>query len=359
MKSPFFIHQLFILLFTLLLFSCSKEETTPNKIFDGFEEEQNLNAVEINGIEEIFFPFAIGLYNDFIILCDIENSPHFFVYELPDFKFIGSFGEDGFGPTEINNPLFMGQFIEKSGKAFIGTFQGSNRSYRLLDFKKAISNKLSNEDVFTFNIPSDGVEALYVVENNNIFYSSGFSNLGEFSIYNAKNEKTNWIKFSNDFDEGYMSSLKQLGLMDLYKSGNVKLKPDKSLLVKAYTFLPKLSIYTPEGELKFSIISKGFEKPEFNRDTQFFKEGTYYQYGNIFLTDNFIYALNVNCPIGGDCSSSNEIHVFNWEGNPIKRMKLNESLGPASPFAVDEKSKTIYAIIPKKENSYFYKFIYE
>ena len=188
--------------------------------------------------------------------------------------------------------------------------------------------------------------------NNNNFAASKFSSNGEFFLYNENNESWKWRNFIPDFDEEYEDLLKDKHVYEEYKRGIIKSKPDRSLFVKAYNFVPIIRIFDTNGELVRTIRRKNLERPRLN--AEYFDDNHSMHYNNVYTTDNHIYALSYNCSVT-DLSQRNcnnvEVHRFDWEGNALVKFKLNEGVGLLSPFVVDESNSKIYTISTVNENT--------
>jgi hypothetical protein len=106
-----------IIAFTVVFFGCSDREINDNiKYIDKFPAIVGLQGSDIKKINNSFFALQMGLKNDILVFCDWEHSPHFHAYKVPDFTFLGSFGQQGRGPGELSNPVFWSQFTNTASE---------------------------------------------------------------------------------------------------------------------------------------------------------------------------------------------------------------------------------------------------
>jgi hypothetical protein len=226
----------------------------------------------------------------------------------------------------------------------------------LIDINKALTSSTYEPEKVIRMPPQIGSAVNIISLDDNIFIGSGNKSDGEFFIYNASTKKLEWKNFFIDYDENFMELLIKSDKLDEYKRGIIKIKPDGSRFVKAFTFIPIIDIYNQDGKIEFSLILKNHEKPNINLKVKQFEGSTKVYYENVFLTDNYIYALNRNCNLedySKNICKDAEIHVYSWDGNAVCKYKLNEGIGPVAPFVVDEANKRVYTVNPKDDNDYY------
>lgn len=337
-----------MLIISLFFNCCTNKTRDKEKIITQFPHSIELSGKPIPKIKNDFFPLHMGLKDSILIFHDFENSPHFHAYKVPEFEFIGSFGIEGKGPGEIQNPSFWGQIEENNGYA-LWTYQMDLCKLVLLDIEKAIYNP-DYEFEKEIDIPVGPGEAVNIIAlNDTTFIGTGAEANGEFFIYNRSQEKIEWKDYySNSFIDNDVNP----DVLSECKRGIIKIKPDKSKFVKALVYLPVIDVYDESGKLDFSIQLSDFVKPNIQGNE--FDSSTMVYYENIFLSDQYIYALNRNCTIEeyNNCNDA-EVHVFKWDGTPVCKYQLNEGIGPASPFVVDELNNHIYTVNPKNEEDFF------
>lgn len=141
------------------------------------------------------------------------------------------------------------------------------------------------------------------------------------------------------------------GAWQLANSGSLFYSPTHQKAILAKSNFDEIEIFDCKRET--SIVVKGPEQisPKFQQIST--PEGefvdltpnirrTYLMSGQ--LTDEHIYLLYSNAyEMTEDVDFGNIIHVFTYDGTPVKRIILNEKI---SSFYVSEKNRTIYTISP-------------
>lgn len=339
-------HTLCLLIIIFFTYSCERKLRDESLfIVNDFPKNVNLQGNSIKGIRSDFYPFQMGLLGDILVFCDWENSPHFHVYQLPEFAYAGSFGQQGRGPGEFLDPLFWGQFEQHDSKK-MWVYQMNTKVLSQIDINESLHTQ-NYESGFSVAIPPETHAAVNIISlNDSIVLGSGFSTEGEFFRFNHKNQKLIWQPFKINYTRRLTTFFKEnLENISILKQGVVKIKPDKTRFVKTLAYVPVIDVYHVNGDHEFSIILKDFYIPDFHEGE--FKPNTRVWYENVFLTDYFIYALNRNCNLqhyqNDECNDI-EIHVFDWNGEPVLAYQLNEGIAPASPFVVDEERQKIYTV---------------
>lgn len=337
-------------------FSCSPgRDLEQLRFFEGFPEVIELQGTPVITGDEKYNPLLIGLKDKLLVICDVDNAPHFHVYQMPEFTYLGNFGQQGRGPSEFQNPLFWGQF-EKSERVKMWIYDVNSLSLSLVDVLAALHDASYKAET-SFVLPNEAYEAFIVLKMaGKNFIGSGAFFQGEFLKFDSEKKHIQWIAQNTHYNKGFRQLIETntdfSNLLTL-KQGITKIKPDQSRFAKALVYAPIIDVYKPDGNLEFTIIRKEFELPVLD-DREI--ENTRAWYENIFLTDSFIYALNRNCTVGqysfDECNDV-EIHVFNWNGEPVALLRLNEGIGLAAPFVVDETNKKIYTVHPHDENHLF------
>lgn len=350
-------YKLFLFsILSLLCISCIENYKKNIKTYTDFPQNRSLVAESIPNISDSIYPQSINLYNDKIILCDYESNPHFFVYKLPNFDFIGSFGKQGKGPTDIHDPVVWNQ-IENNK---IGIYQINLMKFGFYDLDTLLESKLNKNKLNPIYMPPEINDAVNIISlKKDVFIGAGANSKGEFFIYNEKTKDLKWKSFISNFDKKFTQKVLDYDLMSEYKLGMIKIKPDKSMFVKSYIYVPVINVFDNNYNLKFTIKHKDLNQPIIDNAQKSLSPETKMYYTNCFLSDNYIYAVYRNCTLD-DYSNYNcnnvEVHTFDWEGNPVIKYLLNEGIGPLSPFVLDEARDNIYTINPKTEDSYYSSF---
>ena len=348
--------NLLYFLICIILSGCSSEINRKNiHYFNEFPAKASLSGSNCTHFKEDIYPLFMGIKDSLIVFCDIQNDPHIYVYNSADLKYLGSFGSEGKGPNDLNQPLFWGQF-EDSDTLKAWFYEPNILRFSLLNFNEIFTNKILIPEKQFYLPPQIGAAVNILKLQNGRIVASGRINEGEFLIGNLHNEHIRIKPFLIDFDEAYHNRIKDIDLIQSYKQSIMKMKPDGKMFAKAHSYLPIIDVYNEAANLKFSIIRKDISKPVINFNKRQFEENTRVFYINIFLTDKYIYALNRNCTLielNEERANNALIDVFTWDGKPVIRFELNEGISQMAPFIIDELNEKIFTVNPKDPFEYY------
>lgn len=351
-----------LILITFIIFiSCNKENIRENTILiEDFPVVKSLKGEEIKGLNNEISPTMMGLKDSILILCDFEADTHFYVYKVPKFEFLGSFGKQGKDPNNIEDPIFSGQFLNNENPYEIVIHEVNKLRISIVDVMQAINNPNYEHERHIIMPPTVDLSVFVLALNDNRIIGAGPSKEGEFYIYNTKTEAFTWIDFLIDYDEQFMKQLKDFQVITDYKEPKIKIKPDGSKFVKCNMYVPIIDVYNKNTELEFSIELNDYTRPTINENRKKIEGTSKVYYTGLFLTDYYIYALFQNSTSLNEYNENKskvEIHQFSWDGEAICKYKLNEGIYPYfCPFVVDEANKHIYTVNPINEYNYYRKF---
>jgi hypothetical protein len=345
---------LFIVVSFFLTVGCQKDFGRKKIIYyDIFPKTVLLNSNTTSPVKDDIYPIIMGLSDSLLVLCDINSEIHFYVYNVPEMKYLGSFGKQGKGPKDFSDPVFWGQFEQTKTNSKIWVYQTNKMAFTLVDIIKSISTTNAYIEKNIIMSPETGAAVNIISLKNNKFVGGGRVEQGEFFIYNNIKNKIQWKPLIID-DIDYIEAMKTNNLLTSYKQGVIKIKPDKSKFVKIFAYMPIIDVYNENAELSFSIIMRDCKFPSF-RNKQFDEETNVF-FTNVFLTDNYIYALNQNCnllQLSKNSCYNTEILVFDWNGKPVCKYRINETFSSMAPFVVDERNNKLYTISIKESGNFF------
>ena len=128
-------------------------------------------------------------------------------------------------------------------------------------------------------------------------------------------------------------------------SSSDALRPDGKKLAMAMQIVPQINILDIEtGQMNCFRLK---DAPELDYMNGRSREDLHIYYNNIAASSKYIYAVFWGKPLSQlDNTAENsympEVHVFDWDGHFIKRLRLNESVGH---ICIDEKANLLYAKI--------------
>ena len=302
---------IYILFIFLLQISCDKTGTIE---FTGFPvtltlkgekitKEYFLNASEIHIISD-----SLGIFysstNDknFINLINLEN-----------FDIISQCGIVGKGPGELINPGYL--FFNKIDNAIWISDGMKQKIYKYpLD---SIIERSNFKPKVSINYKEYGVITHFEIKDNKLSLYTGET--GDYIFYQISDKTKKGIGNSLIYvpDKKYENIILSWELF--------KRHPSKDLMAIAYARVDKLLIINPTGEIIKKIKGPDFiEIPD-----RYDVNSSIASYTTIRVDTNYIYALYSGNEGSKKDDEGNlrredpsQIFVFNWEGEPIKRVVL-------------------------------------
>jgi hypothetical protein len=294
---------------------------------------------------EVFLPSFLNTYGDLIIIQDDADTMVYKVFNKSTLEFVVSFGKKGMGPNEISfGPTAIHQDIENSG------------GFEFYDFGKKRLIKLSLENILANNItdfsqyvvfPPELINAQRAIflDKEHVVGSGGIRE-GKLFFYNTNTEVIKYTDFipktkkplPTDRDRGY-----------LYNNEMTVNRVAKKVAV-VNNYFKQLEIYNYEGALVANYSFPDTKEPIFYLRESITSDETVLHYNGICSTQDFIYAsyigfddielekLEYNVPT--------EIHIFTWEGDLHKIIKLDR---PIKTLTVTGDNETLIAVDPLSE----------
>jgi len=346
MKKLFF----FICFLTVLL-SC---KVKPYESFSEFPSEIYLThkLIDVNGMAD---PGRIILLKDAIIILDERSDFCFHVLNLANYSPLGSLIKRGRGPSE---EMIIQTMMKLAENQFF---------YKTLSHIKIVDyNTDPTEFTLQHSIPvfvNDLVAAFIL--NDTVYGWNREEREKEFIQYYGAEKML-------DFGAGF--PLSERGFtpqeqMRLFSEKQVTVKPEGQLFAAAYMYLPLLRIFdATDGSLKQEIRFENRKPfPDYLIDgNEADWEYVTQNYWFVKSSNNFIYALYAGKTYGesgyerdgpGNAAVdiSNEIHVYDWDGNPVKKIITDKKM---FDFDVSADDRIIVAI--SKENpDHIYEYRFE
>ena len=128
--------------------------------------------------------------------------------------------------------------------------------------------------------------------------------------------------------------------------------PEKDLFAGNMLFFNQINVFSSDMKTNFSL---SYQPPIDIFETAHLPESDFIlYYSSLQVFSEYIYALYVNKKddLFSHAEGETEIHVFNWKGAPIARIRIPDNI---IYFTVDEKHHYIYGL-KGNEELYRYKF---
>jgi hypothetical protein len=297
------------------------------KEFNKFEHEVNLVHEVVKTPPVLFMVGGMVLTDSVLITVDLKSNTFFQIFKLPAFDYIGGFIKKGKGPNEeITVSPYM-QHIENNKFLY-----QSNSSIKIAKFN---IEKNRIEIINRINLPGKliNLNHAFSIRDNYYGWDLKRNSKKEFVGYNPK------TKNAFDFGHTFPKVEKEISfpMKNMVFAKAIAIKPDKSHFACVYDKFPILRIYKNDGTLLNEtryVNNQNFpqsllEKNPSRKDI----ENIMQNYRKIKATERFIYALYIGKTEGEIDNQenrlndfSNEIHVWDWMGNPIKKILLDKNI---------------------------------
>ncbi|MCC5937639.1 MAG: hypothetical protein JJU34_10175 [Lunatimonas sp.] len=333
----------------LLLFASCQNEYSPvfmgeNPTYVKFKKSYELTG-EITSIENL--GTEIFILDTFLIFSNPGLDTLYHAYSSIDLNWLGSFIKKGEGPNELESPLRPLSGERKGNDFFISFYNRARLGIFHFNLTKSL---IQGADIFQDTISLGNytdVYRAYQLNQDEIFVDNlDFINLNQqYSIYRLVDQKI--TKVNNAVCSG-LQDQSDIFLMAACTIFN----PKQQKYAGGMMFLDQINIYdiyNPENSKAITVNSKITSLIEASRMIMPFKKEYY-----VDLRDSgeFLFGLYANQTrqewATGD--RPGEIHVINWDGQPICKLSTKEKL---VNFDIDRIHNLLYAIT---ENDEIYKY---
>jgi len=340
MKKICFIFVIVSCLFT----ACKKSRLSPVELFS---IQEDLPELKCHFNEDMLARIeAIQCNDSSLIVFDYHSGYSFTLFDLKSENVMGRFGEIGQGPGEIPlgcyGYLYNKNFIiSYDHPCFIATYPIDSLRANIR-FKPLILVK--------YEIP----EALFshvTPVNDTLFFGAGsYRSEYQFVLFDRKNKVIDFnVEIYNAKDETFNISNKFLS-----NQGTLRKHPVEDKFVYAVNNSSNIDFVKISNNKIKLLKSIRLRDPDFTPE----QDGIFYSvlpdahspigYIDISTSRDYVFALYTDKPCI-NAFSSQLILVFDWNGNPIKMLHLNQE---AYYIAVCEKQKRIYAAIKNEDKGW-------
>ncbi len=265
------------------------------------------------------------------------------IYDLIDNKEINSILEIGNGPNEFSDII---SYSHSSDKIAI---------YEKNIFRYSIVDILNDSVINIKRYPKLNTDISTLVGNDQFYITSGYFKQ-RFNLYDIKKKSTFQFGEYPEIIEPLTQNAK-----GMFFQGFGVLNSNKNLYVFATNSIPIVDFYKLDGlepelikrveydsELDFKDLSSDNSiKIQYNNDHQF-------GFRSITSSDKHIlilYSGKTQATDGNLYSSGNEIHVFNFEGDLLKKLKFDI---PLNVIRVDAELGVMYGLSPNSDDAIYY-----
>lgn len=342
-KNKFLYHVIAILVFSL---SCSNQDAINDQTEviitkDSFEPLRISSIQPTNDLEaSVLFPSGIYVQDSMLVVVEQSSRDEIIkLYNVDELSLLTSFGAKGEGPDEFSDSptVLQPQLIKKNT---LELYDWSKK--RILGVR--LDTLINKEEFFTsyeFLLPPEVMDAQEAGKiGENLYVASGFLSNGYVAFINENTLEINYIPF-DDVEE-----LEDVTIQEKKWFFNVwpAINTSHQKIVLGMERFNRVLIYNFDGTLHKNIRFNEY-KPDFKAK----REDIPYYYTRVFTTEKYIYAAwlgksvtEIEEQLNRGEAPESEIHVFDWDGNPVKRLNLEENF--VSTFSIDARNNRILII---------------
>ena len=270
---------------------------------------------------DIIDPMAVAVSNKYLFLVGMYADPIFQQYELPEIKYIRSFGRRGRGPNEFVIPPIIHISRNQEKLYFCRPENRTFTAYLILE-----NGDLLQENEFTTR-KGWAYNQFHIIKDSLLVYNILASKMGIEKIDLWIDKNSDRIEFTKNRDySGESFFHPNWGILSV----------NDRYIIYAYVYRKQIDIYDIETlELKVRLLTKG------HRESITTSKHSKRYYNDVYVTDNFIYAYYID-PDTDDVRNKYFIEVFDFNGTPLKRYNMGIHVG-GGLFAVSPDDSVIYS----------------
>ena len=321
-----------LLLLVLFFFTACKKDNRTNTF--SFPQEIKLavqKELKFDAIGPLINPSDLYIKNDYLFISSSNTDSILYIYSLPDFKYVNSYGRLGAGPEE-----FSGCFTFcKSSDNFI-YFKGYSNPMQICSYKVDKNSKPIVQK--KYKLKNATLTNFVTILHDSIYLYFDLDELiiKQVNIYNGK--KIRELKLQkDDHKEPYFFSNQGV----LASNGNS--------IVYTYSYKKQIDIYDINLSLKKSIVWDYKQiKP-----TVYDFDNNVHHYLNVYAGEKYFYALYSGMSEKSNSKTPQKnysLEVYDYDGNPVIKYALEKI--PVS-FTVDEKRGLLYGFDYRNEGVFY------
>ncbi|WP_281989364.1 BF3164 family lipoprotein [Aquimarina aggregata] len=324
-----------IILLSVFIFqfiSCNTKETeylgrkNVIKITDSdFKEDISLVSESLPYMtDQLILPGRLLLLDDFLIVTERKSDKTLHVIDLKTEKYMGMFVNKGEGPNEIRSPWTVSKI--------------DNTSFIIADFRQRKYLCYTIDELMNSSIPfleekleQNGItDNLYYNKNlDKLFYSGTFTE--NHMLFEKELTSGKIIGHSTLLDaNGSLNNIEVKNHLSFKQSHS---NSDNTFFAFTYAFAPVVETFDINTKMLKTITLPHTNEPIYK--SVIHKDGstsvgvinkTITEFCDVYMSDNYIYALYSGKTIGEKKSKTSIIYVFDLELNPIKKYNLDAEI---------------------------------
>ncbi len=314
---------------------------------NSFKEVVTLEAEPASKINSHLINPGFTFVLDSLLIVYERNVDNGFIkiFSLKDNAYLQGFGKRGRGPKEFSNVLQ--NFVETTGTKSLKAatiFDWGNARLVEWNIDSSLNRNLLKINQ-SYTLPPKTIlaqRAIFI--NDSTIVGTGGIDKGSMFFANTQNDSIWYSDLIPPLSEEIGT---QKDIAELYRS-EFAVNYTKDLIVLSNKWFNQISFFDTEGTPKKIIKGKGNvllkENSEMNRILY---------YKDMGITEKYIYAVYLNMSYNqmkkaresydsNGKTYSTEIHVFDWEGNPVRKLIMKDKF--LQFIDVDPQNHRIYSL---------------
>ena len=338
--QPFYVFYVLIL---FIVSACKPSGYTSSVACDDFPEVEILTKDSVK-INEILIPVWMSVCDDKAVVHSMKTDDVFFVYGLPEFKFLYKTGVRGEGPDDFG---FVQKIQSADGDGTgIPVTEFTNGCTSALVFGGGSVTRTDVEKLRHFPMAlriDDSLGVICTIKKLKVVNT--FSGQTVDSVVSTQtiveNVETKWEK--SVYKTGSQSYNRSV--MSTVRNGLVATAFGRTVVL-GYTGMDRLEFYGADDAGKLTVRSV------YGADSVFSAEKDVVRgYMELIPTKDYLFARYMERDKKGYAG----IRIFTWDGRPVKQFLLE---GRCHFYEIDVRRNTIYAIDQNADFEYVYRYRY-
>ena len=293
--------------------------------------------------------FFVSKNSLYLLTRGAEHPIHQLIFDEKNIVQHIDYGERGRGPKEFSLPIYFG--IDTGNQNNLLIFDQNNRRISILSLAEEDSIAIKEQFLTDFDLGS------FFLKDDKIYANGDFFDDKAIVILEKKEREFRKVgAFRNALFKTQNAKFTPAVLVHLNRS-SATIHPDAEYLAKGYLYIPVIQIYNIEGDLlkEYNFdedFDLNYEIKYDNRENidRFIRtKNTKLAYLSLTASSHFIYALFSGRSEASQKEndeafqyfSGNQIHVLDWSGNIIKKVKLDVNV---NRIFFDNHSNRLYGI---------------
>lgn len=289
----------------------------------------------------------LEIVDSMLIFMCYGDQYKFHVYNKNTFQLIGKFGLEGRGPSEYVMPIILSQKLKIRDSSYLVIFDNVLRRISYVNLLLELNNKRyypktinsRNRMISQLSIIKSGV-----ISNNNLFIGSsgdGRNIEGSLFCYDINNDRLSWEPFYNTAK----IPVYELNKHYLYAS-YLASRPDYRNIAAAGLCTEKIDILDSTGKLIRSVVFENEDKQDLSDSYSSPPKGSHQYFTSISVSQDFIYALNIDLIIGDkNVQDTATLVKLSWDEDKLPPV-IYKLIPQVLKIEVDEESNRIIGLKP-------------